>query len=223
MNTPKSSPFRHHYPAALKRAELTALNERRARAGSDPAAQVVGVALSGGGIRSATFCLGLFQALARQSLIRRIDFLSTVSGGGYFGSFLGAAFSRSGGTVDSVESELSNNNSWSVKWLRENGRFLSPNGAGDAWMSAAVALRNWTALQIVLLSFSFLILGLGALIQSVAELLRAACWSKGNRARRRASKHRNARRAGRFHRAPAQATCNCVYRSPCRESCRQGS
>src|SRR5687767_14639032 len=164
--TPKLSPFRNHYPAALKRSELTAINERRVGSGTDMAAPIVGVALSGGGIRSATFCLGLFQALARQRLIRRIDFLSTVSGGGYFGSFLGAALSRSGSTVDNVEEELSNNHSWGVRWLRENGRFLSPNGAGDNWMSAAVALRNWTALQVVLLSFAFLVLGLGVLIRA---------------------------------------------------------
>src|SRR5512145_2454120 len=164
MNTPKLSPFRGHYPSALRRAELTALNERRARSGEDVHAPVVGVALSGGGIRSATFCLGLFQALARQRLIRRIDYLSTVSGGGYFGGFLGAAFSRSGGSADQVENDLSNNHSWPVNWLRENGRFLSPNGAGDTWLSAAIALRNWTALQFVLLTFAFLILGLGALI-----------------------------------------------------------
>src|SRR5258706_12076592 len=166
MNTSKPRPFKNHYPSALKRAELTALNERRVRSECDPKAPVVGVALSGGGIRSATFCLGLFQTLTRQSLIRRIDFLSTVSGGGYFGSFLGAAFSRTGNSVDTVERELSNNHSWSVKWLRENGRFLSPNGAGDNWLSAASALRNWTALQIVLLTFSFLILGVAALIRA---------------------------------------------------------
>src|SRR6187401_2870028 len=103
MNTPKLSPFRNHYPSVLKRAELTALNQRRVRSGEDVQAPMVGVALSGGGIRSATFCLGLFQALARQKLIRRVDYLSTVSGGGYFGGFLGAAFSRPDGTVDSVE------------------------------------------------------------------------------------------------------------------------
>ena len=163
---PKLSPFRNHYPAALKRAELTAINQRRVESSTNMAAPIAGVALSGGGIRSATFCLGLFQALARQRLIRRIDFLSTVSGGGYFGSFLGTALSRSGSTVDSVEEELSNNHSWCVRWLRENGRFLSPNGAGDNWMSAAVALRNWTALQVVLLSFAFLVLGLGVLIRA---------------------------------------------------------
>jgi hypothetical protein len=65
-----------------------------------------------------------------------------------------------------VESELSDNQSWPVKWLRENGRFLSPNGAGDTWLSAAIALRNWAALQVVLLTFAFLILGLGALIRA---------------------------------------------------------
>src|SRR5688572_25122337 len=139
MTTSKYSPFRNHYPATLKRAELTAVNERRARAESDMKGPIVGMALSGGGIRSATFCLGLFQSLARQRLIRRLDYLSTVSGGGYFGSFLGAAFSRAEATPDTVEEELANNHSWAVKWLRENGRFLSPNGAGDNWLSAAVA------------------------------------------------------------------------------------
>ena len=54
----------------------------------------VGLALSGGGIRSATFSLGVLQALARERLIGRIDFLSTVSGGGYVGAFLGCLFQR---------------------------------------------------------------------------------------------------------------------------------
>ncbi|MGH7947403.1 MAG: patatin-like phospholipase family protein, partial [Opitutaceae bacterium] len=166
MNTPAPAPFRDHDPPALKRAELTAVNERRVRSGVDPRQPVVGIALSGGGIRSATFCLGLFQALARQKLIRQLDYMSTVSGGGYFGGFLGAALSRSGATAETVERELADTHSWPVKWLRENGRFLSPNGAGDTWLSAAVALRNWIALQIVLLTFSFAILGIGALVRA---------------------------------------------------------
>ncbi|MHB1054173.1 MAG: hypothetical protein ACYCZT_14070, partial [Thiobacillus sp.] len=44
-------------------------------------AQLVGLALSGGGIRSATFCLGVIQALARLRLLHAFDYLSTVSGG----------------------------------------------------------------------------------------------------------------------------------------------
>lgn len=76
-----------------------------------------GLALSGGGIRSATFCLGVLQALAKAGfnlpgesgpgsgpgcgandrqkpwpLLARFDFLSTVSGGGYTGSFFSALF-----------------------------------------------------------------------------------------------------------------------------------
>ena len=56
--------------------------------------------MSGGGIRSATFCYGIFNALARKQdsagrpFFTRIDYLSTVSGGGFFGSFLGALFRR---------------------------------------------------------------------------------------------------------------------------------
>jgi hypothetical protein len=47
-----------------------------------------GIGLSGGGIRSATFCLGILQALAAHDLLRHFDYLSTVSGGGYIGSSL---------------------------------------------------------------------------------------------------------------------------------------
>jgi predicted acylesterase/phospholipase RssA len=46
--------------------------------------------LSGGGIRSAAFALGILQGLARFGLLGRFDYLSTVSGGGYIGSWLTA-------------------------------------------------------------------------------------------------------------------------------------
>ncbi len=49
-----------------------------------------GIALSGGGMRSATFSLGVLQALARHDMLEPADYLSTVSGGGYVGvSFAG--------------------------------------------------------------------------------------------------------------------------------------
>jgi hypothetical protein len=59
-----------------------------------PAAESFGIALSGGGIRSATFNLGLLQQLARFGLLARADYLSTVSGGGYIGGFWTAWRSR---------------------------------------------------------------------------------------------------------------------------------
>ena len=102
------------YPPDLRAAELACLKRRREAARSDvyspidpevPAssgkaegvmlpADTVGLALSGGGIRSATFSLGVLQALAASGLLRRIDFLSTVSGGGYIGAFLGGLVDR---------------------------------------------------------------------------------------------------------------------------------
>jgi hypothetical protein len=48
----------------------------------------VGLALSGGGMRSATFSLGVLIALGKRNLLPQFDYLSTVSGGGYLGSFL---------------------------------------------------------------------------------------------------------------------------------------
>jgi len=49
---------------------------------------LVGLALSGGGIRSATTCLGMLQTLSRLKILPLVDYMCTVSGGGYIGSCL---------------------------------------------------------------------------------------------------------------------------------------
>jgi hypothetical protein len=54
----------------------------------------LGLAFSGGGIRSGTFAVGFLQGLAHYGLLRRIDYLSTVSGGGYAGGWLAAWLKR---------------------------------------------------------------------------------------------------------------------------------
>src|SRR5579872_6132313 len=59
-------------------------------------AGLFGLAFSGGGIRSATFNLGVLQMLAQVGLLRHVDYLSTVSGGGYIGSWLMAWIKREG-------------------------------------------------------------------------------------------------------------------------------
>jgi predicted acylesterase/phospholipase RssA len=56
--------------------------------------QLFGLALSGGGIRSATFNLGMLQGLAHFKLLSHVDYLSTVSGGGYIGAWLTAWIKR---------------------------------------------------------------------------------------------------------------------------------
>ena len=52
------------------------------------------ICFSGGGIRSAAFNLGVLQALAEKRLLPKIDYLSTVSGGGYIGSWFMALLHR---------------------------------------------------------------------------------------------------------------------------------
>ena len=62
-----------------------------------PPQNLVGLALSGGGIRSATFCLGVLQELNRLNLLRIFDYVSTVSGGGFAGGWWSAWLSREAG------------------------------------------------------------------------------------------------------------------------------
>jgi hypothetical protein len=73
--------------------EQHAIRERReaiGQLGPRRLKNLVGICCSGGGIRSSTLCLGIAQRLAKAGLLREIDYLSTVSGGGYLGSFLKA-------------------------------------------------------------------------------------------------------------------------------------
>lgn len=112
----------------------------------------LGLALSGGGIRSATFNLGLLQALAARGRLKDFAYLSTVSGGGYIGSFLGRLFHRAqeenpAGTpapalAADVERKLASDEAPIIRWLRDNGRYLAPHGAHDRLFAAAIYLRN---------------------------------------------------------------------------------
>ncbi len=74
---------------AIDAAERQEVLARRKTYGlSETPLDAVGLAISGGGIRSATFSLGVVQYLARKGIIKSVDFVSTVSGGGYLGSFM---------------------------------------------------------------------------------------------------------------------------------------
>lgn len=146
------------YPEVLKQRETECIADRRDAIEKDVTAPLVGFALSGGGIRSATFALGLFQSLARAHLLRHIDYLSTVSGGGYFGAFFGALFSRkTTEKVEDVEAILSDSNDRRLRALRNNGNYLAPAGVSDLWLGGAVLLRNWVAVQLIVLSFVLLV------------------------------------------------------------------
>ncbi|WP_076999686.1 patatin-like phospholipase family protein [Variovorax sp. KK3] len=124
-----------------------------------------GLALSGGGIRSATFCFGLLRALAHRKSLLRFDLLSTVSGGGYIGTAVGSLLNRATNraeaeaVVEALDGQLASpaaprhgpnaeqTSSWFLWWLRANGRYLIPRGAKDTTFAVALYLRNLLAIH----------------------------------------------------------------------------
>jgi hypothetical protein len=112
--------------------------------------------LSGGGIRSASFALGVLQALARHGLLFGFDYLSTVSGGGYIGSWL-SAWRRHAGDDNAVLRSLTTravdpaDEVPELRALRASSNYLTPRKGAlspDTWTAVALVVRNlvlnWT-------------------------------------------------------------------------------
>ena len=91
-------------------AALQTAQERKG--GSSPKGGVA-LCFSGGGIRSATFNLGVLQELAKNKWLHQVDYLSTVSGGGYIGAWFVAqiARTRAHGLLHSANQVMAENNS----------------------------------------------------------------------------------------------------------------
>jgi hypothetical protein len=114
---------------------------------------VVGLALSGGGIRSAATCLGVMQALNHHGLLNHVDYLSTVSGGGYIGASVTATMAKTGrfafgaapvaGQGGRLASEISDTPA--VGHVRNYSNYLIPNGFRDALTAAAIIVRGLIA------------------------------------------------------------------------------
>jgi predicted acylesterase/phospholipase RssA len=187
-----------NYPFELQRREAAAIRARREKAAQsavshDPAPspeeaesrhkgalppgahrdqlppRTVGLALSGGGIRSATFSLGVLQALAKKGRLRHIDYLSTVSGGGYTGSFLGRLFTRNAiaalaankaDPCGRVESILANDASPQLDWLRRNANYLVATGGSDVRQHLALIWRNLVTIYLILALLGLALFGL---------------------------------------------------------------
>ncbi len=159
------------YPSELRRAESAAIHERRTTCGlpvGDAAdgqlpKDTLGLGLSGGGIRSATFNLGMLQALAKHHLLRRVDVLSTISGGGYIGCFLGRFFDRLRGSpvppADLVEGALVDPQSPEITWLRRHGNYIAPNGKSDLHTNLGIFFRNFLTLHLVVGLIAFVAFG----------------------------------------------------------------
>jgi hypothetical protein len=144
---------------------------------------LAGLALSGGGIRSATFALGVLQGLAALRILSRFDYLSTVSGGGYIGGWLAAWMKREGDPL-SVEKQLAQSRITEAKarrvvigkdrivdeepepihHLRSYSNYLTPR-AGllslDTWTVLTIYVRNAIINQLLLMPLAMIFVLLG--------------------------------------------------------------
>jgi hypothetical protein len=132
---------------------------------------LVGLSISGGGIRSATLSLGILQGLAARGLLKHIDYLSTVSGGGYIGSWLISWIRQDArdthhakAALAQVETALASdadNDVRPVRYLRRYSNYLTPDTSllsADTWTLAAIWSRN------TLLNLAIIVSGIAALL-----------------------------------------------------------
>src|SRR3954454_13268393 len=109
--------------------------------------------ISGGGIRSATFALGILQGLARGGVLPKFHYVSTVSGGGYIGGWVQAWISNEESGVAEVVEKLAhprqdsrpNPEPEQIQNLRSYSNYLSPRLgllSADTWTLIGTYLRN---------------------------------------------------------------------------------
>lgn len=139
-----------------------------------------GVALSGGGIRSATFNLGLLQGMANLDLLRRVDYLSGVSGGSHIAGWLAAWIKREHDGIRKVQRWLSplrcpdpgSFETQPIHFLRRFSNYLAPRKAvlsADVWSMPSAWLRNTLLNQIVFVQLLASLLGLPKLLFHVFD------------------------------------------------------
>jgi len=119
----------HRRSAATTRKYYSEQNGETARVDDN----LVGIALSGGGIRSATFSLGVLQKLAKCGILPVADYLCTVSGGGYLGACLSSlmTFHEEGPDDDDDTAE--------ERHREPDAEPYSPNGDDRLWWKQEAA------------------------------------------------------------------------------------
>ena len=128
---------------------------KRIFAGERPQ-DLIGLCFSGGGIRSATLNLGVLQGLQELDMLRHLDYISTVSGGGFIGSWLV-------GNVRRSQYWLGRRTDWkeSIRHLRDYSNYLAPRTgvlSADTWNLANSWFRNTFLIQITGIAWLFALL-----------------------------------------------------------------
>jgi Patatin-like phospholipase len=144
-----------------------------------PSHALGGLAFSGGGIRSASFCLGVTSALASQLVLPAFHYVSGVSGGGYIASWLTTWCYRRKDGITGVQSELAKSGADSapVQWIRRYGSYLIPRPgilATDTWTLLVSYLRNWLPIFFVVVMLTSLCLLLPHCVARMTTWARAS-------------------------------------------------
>lgn len=123
-----------------------------------------GIALSGGGIRSAVINLGFLKTMQRFNLLRQTDYLSSVSGGGYTNSYIQAILQGDGKYDDLFQEEH-------VDYLRKRGRYLFPGeGLTKIWNILTLVVAFFVSLIMSLVSPA-IVVGIGLIIFQIGDML----------------------------------------------------
>jgi hypothetical protein len=108
--------------------------------------ELTGLAISGGGIRSATFALGVVQELARRGLLKSTDYMSTVSGGGYTGSCISSLLNQPNDKLSSEDFPLQYTSGAAepaaLTHLRNSSNYLTPGGLLNQLRLPNILLRG---------------------------------------------------------------------------------
>jgi hypothetical protein len=123
---------------------------------------LTGVCFSGGGIRSATFNLGVLQGFAQLGLLPHVDYLSSVSGGGYIHEFLAGWILRNGRQSKVIQELIPQAEPGClprapepIQWLKRYSSYLTPSRgifSTDTWTAVAIWLRNTVLNQVPILT-----------------------------------------------------------------------
>ncbi|MDK4740347.1 patatin-like phospholipase family protein [Rhizobium sp. CNPSo 3464] len=139
---------RFHIPRhPAKLSQDHAETGKRGTVRMETGSNLTGLSFSGGGIRSAAFCLGVSQALdaithdGEPRVFDAFDYFSTVSGGCYIGTSIVSGMMQEPYTFP-FASKLDSQETPEIQHLRNYSNFLVPNGTIDYLTSVALLMRG---------------------------------------------------------------------------------
>ncbi|WP_105201346.1 patatin-like phospholipase family protein [Pseudoalteromonas sp. T1lg10] len=146
------SSFQETFNQDIENQEQQWLSDRRAACnlGCDGDKDTKALAFSGGGIRSATFNLGVLQALAKNDQLTQFDYLSSVSGGSYIATSYTWFKSRFPGQFPFSTNRHNKRATDILGWLRAHSSFLTP-GFGVDKSSLLTAILTGTLINMLIM------------------------------------------------------------------------